>query len=174
MARLAIVVGRRKRRMDPTRSRGAPRRLIMCWSKTGCWRFKTEKLGSEMDSGGQNTCGLIRHPQLKINSQRCPRNPRTGLFLCFLSVLMCSETIVVSVCLKRVSKVYREAFVIIETSLGRPKGLLFPGRDPLGDQDEFRKAVKNLFEGPGDPRVCAGLFSGAVYLFVGRASRELL
>ncbi|PKH98804.1 hypothetical protein CRG98_049694, partial [Punica granatum] len=37
----------------------------------------------------------------------------------FPSVLMCSETTVISVCQKRVLKACREAFVTIETSLGR-------------------------------------------------------
>ncbi|OWM67812.1 hypothetical protein CDL15_Pgr010750 [Punica granatum] len=41
-----------------------------------------------------------------------------------------------------------------------------------GDQDEFRKAVRNLFPSPDDPRVCADLFPGAVYWFVDRASWE--
>ncbi|PKI58748.1 hypothetical protein CRG98_020855 [Punica granatum] len=37
-------------------------------------------------------------PQLEIDIWRHPRNPRMGLSQCFSSVLMCSETTVVSVC----------------------------------------------------------------------------
>ncbi|PKI64999.1 hypothetical protein CRG98_014584 [Punica granatum] len=58
-------------------------------------------------------------PRLEIDIRRRPRNPRTGLFQCFPSVLMCSETTVISVCQKRVPKACREVFVTIETSLER-------------------------------------------------------
>ncbi|PKI32874.1 hypothetical protein CRG98_046735 [Punica granatum] len=37
-------------------------------------------------------------PWLEIDIRRCPKNPRTGLSLCFPSVLMCSETTAISVC----------------------------------------------------------------------------
>ncbi|PKI67520.1 hypothetical protein CRG98_012104 [Punica granatum] len=63
---------------------------------------------------------LTRRPRLKIDKRRRPRNPKTGLSQCFPSVLMCSEIVVISVCYKRVPMVCREAFVTIETSLGRP------------------------------------------------------
>ncbi|PKI68953.1 hypothetical protein CRG98_010633 [Punica granatum] len=62
---------------------------------------------------------LTHRPQLEIDNRRHPRNPQTGLSQCFSSVLMCSETAVISVCRKRVPKVCREAFVTIEMSLGR-------------------------------------------------------
>ncbi|PKI58745.1 hypothetical protein CRG98_020852 [Punica granatum] len=39
-------------------------------------------------------------PWLEIDIRRHPRNPRMGLSQCFLSVLICSETTVISVCQK--------------------------------------------------------------------------
>ncbi|PKI34579.1 hypothetical protein CRG98_045030 [Punica granatum] len=52
----------------------------------------------------KNTERLTSRPRLEIDNWRCPRNPRMGLSQCFPSVLMCSETTVISVCQKRVSK----------------------------------------------------------------------
>ncbi|PKI77715.1 hypothetical protein CRG98_001899 [Punica granatum] len=43
-------------------------------------------------------------PRLEIDIQKRLRNPPTRLSQCFPSVLMCSETIVISVCSKQVSK----------------------------------------------------------------------
>ncbi|PKI35978.1 hypothetical protein CRG98_043630 [Punica granatum] len=58
----------------------------------------------------------------------------------FPSVLMYSETTVISVCQKRVPKVYREAFVTIETSLGRLKRpFFFLVGIHSGDQDDSEK-----------------------------------
>ncbi|PKI49807.1 hypothetical protein CRG98_029784 [Punica granatum] len=69
---------------------------------------------------------LTRRPRLEIANWRHPRNPRTRLSQCFSSVLMCSETIAISICQKQVPKVCREAFVTIETSLGRPAYFRMP------------------------------------------------
>ncbi|PKI61616.1 hypothetical protein CRG98_017991 [Punica granatum] len=92
-----------------------------------------------------------RH-RLEIDIRRRPRNPRMGLSQYFPSVLMCSETTVISVCQKRVPKVYQEAFVTIETSLRRPTCFRVPficswiGRPG----SPVRKASANV-------RECAGL-----------------
>ncbi|OWM78319.1 hypothetical protein CDL15_Pgr001040 [Punica granatum] len=63
---------------------------------------------------------LTRRPRLEIDNRRRHRNPRTGLSQCFPSILMYSEIAVISICQKRVPKTCREAFVTIETPLGRP------------------------------------------------------
>ncbi|PKI79294.1 hypothetical protein CRG98_000308 [Punica granatum] len=47
---------------------------------------------------------LTCRPRLEIANRSRPRNLRTGLSQCFSSVLMCSETIAISVCQKRVPK----------------------------------------------------------------------
>ncbi|PKI73968.1 hypothetical protein CRG98_005644 [Punica granatum] len=62
-------------------------------------------------------------PRLEIDIWRRPKKPRTGLSRYFPSVLMCSETTVISVRQKRVLKACREAFMTIKTSLGGSIGL---------------------------------------------------
>ncbi|PKI60685.1 hypothetical protein CRG98_018932 [Punica granatum] len=57
---------------------------------------------------------LTRQPRLEIDNLRRPRNSRTGLPQCFPSVLMCSETIAISVCQKRVPKAcFRVPFIYL-------------------------------------------------------------
>ncbi|PKI45303.1 hypothetical protein CRG98_034303 [Punica granatum] len=115
MARLAKVANGNGMSRGPTRTRGGLRAMFLCNSESLGWKLQTQKLSSEMDLGERFTC----RPRLEIDIQRRPKNPRTGLSRCFPSVLMCSETTVISVRQKRVPKVCREVFGTTETSLGR-------------------------------------------------------
>ncbi|PKI37323.1 hypothetical protein CRG98_042285 [Punica granatum] len=47
---------------------------------------------------------LTRRLRLKIGNRKHPKNPRSKFSLCFPSVLMCSETVAISVCQKRTPK----------------------------------------------------------------------
>ncbi|PKI75911.1 hypothetical protein CRG98_003694 [Punica granatum] len=93
---------------------------------------------------------LTRRPWLEINIRRRPKNPQTRLSQCFPSVLMCSETTVISVCQKRVTKACREAFVTIEMSFGRSACFRVPFTCPWISRPEspVRKASANVRECP--------------------------
>ncbi|PKI76301.1 hypothetical protein CRG98_003307 [Punica granatum] len=73
-----------------------------------------------------------------------------GLSQCFSSILMCSETTVISVCQKRVPNACREEFVTIETSLGRSAYFRVPFTSPqIGRPGSpFKKASTNVQECP--------------------------
>ncbi|PKI65466.1 hypothetical protein CRG98_014124 [Punica granatum] len=72
-----------------------------------------------MDGSMDGRERLTRRPRLETDNRRRLWNPRTELSQCFPSVLMCSETTMISVCQKRVPKACWEAFATIKISLGR-------------------------------------------------------